>query len=80
MELVESIGDKRYAIDISLENLKWKRQLVLTWSRLEYNTKTNLKETGYEGVGWINLARDMDLSGVPVNTVVTTLPVPRGTY
>jgi len=28
--------------------------------RLEDNTKTGLQEIGWEGVGWINVAQDME--------------------
>jgi len=28
--------------------------------RLDYNTKTDLKEIGWEGVGWIDVVQDME--------------------
>jgi hypothetical protein len=59
MEHVAHMREMRNAYKILVGKLKRKRLLRISRHRWEYNIKMDLKETGYEGVDWINLAQDM---------------------
>jgi hypothetical protein len=60
--------------DKFIENFGWnpdgKRPLGRPRCRLEDNVRTDLRETGWEGVDWINLAQDRYQRRALVNTVI----------
>jgi len=51
-------------------NLRGKRSLGRSWRRWEGNIKIKLKYIGWEGVEWIDLARDRDRWRNVVKTVM----------
>jgi hypothetical protein len=55
---VALIGDKKNSYSLLMEKPEGKRRLGKTRCRWEGNIKTCLKEIGWEGVNWINLAHD----------------------
>jgi hypothetical protein len=50
---------------------EWKRPLERPRHRWEDNIRIDLREIGWEGVNWINLAQDWDQWRAVVNTVVS---------
>jgi hypothetical protein len=51
------IGDMRNAHKILIGKSEGKRQLKVPMYGWDYNIKVFLKDTGYEGVGWIHVAQ-----------------------
>lgn len=51
-------GDRKNAYSRLMEKREGKRRFGKTTCRWEDNIKTCLKEIGWEGVNWINLAHD----------------------
>jgi hypothetical protein len=54
------MGEKRNAYRISVGNPKGKRPLGRPRPRWVDNIKMDLRETGWEGMNWIDLAQDRD--------------------
>jgi hypothetical protein len=63
--------DTKNAYQILVGKTEGKRPLGRPKCRREDNIKTDLTETGFEGVDWIHLAQDMNWLRVLVNTVMT---------
>jgi hypothetical protein len=53
-------GDKRNAYRILVENLEGKRPLGRPRRRWVDNIKMDLREIGWDGGDWINMAQDRD--------------------
>jgi hypothetical protein len=53
---VACMGEKRCAYSVLVDKAKGKRKLVRPMHKLADNIKKNLKEIGWEGMEWINLA------------------------
>jgi hypothetical protein len=68
-------GEKRNAYRILVEKPEGKRRLGRPKPRWVDNIKTDLRETGWGGMDWIDLARDRDQWRALVNTVMN-LQVP----
>jgi hypothetical protein len=54
------MGEKRNAYRILVENLEGKRPLGRPRRRWADNIKIDLREIGWDGVDWIDLAQDRD--------------------
>jgi hypothetical protein len=52
---------------------EWKIPLGRPWCRWEDNIKVDLREMGWEVVGWMHLDQDGDQWRTPVNTVMKLL-------
>jgi hypothetical protein len=52
---VEGMGEKRNAYRILVGKPEGKRPLVRPRRRWVYNVKMDLRETGWDGMGWIGL-------------------------
>jgi hypothetical protein len=63
-------GVKKNVYRILLGNPEGKRSLGIPRRRWVDNIKMGLRETGYGGMDWIDLAQDMDQWRVLVNTVM----------
>jgi hypothetical protein len=72
---VAQMGEKRNAYRMLVGKPEGKRPLGRSRCRRVYNIKMNLRELGWCGTGWIDLARYKDHSGALVNTVMN-LQVP----
>jgi hypothetical protein len=66
---------KRIACRILVGKPEGKRQLGRPMHRWEDNIKMNLREIGWGGMGWIDMAEDRDQWRALVNTVMN-LEVP----
>jgi hypothetical protein len=66
---VARIVDMRNSYKISFGKPEGKRPLGRHRCRWEDNIEMDLRETGFGGVDWINLAQDRDRLPVLVNTV-----------
>jgi hypothetical protein len=64
------MGEKRNAYSILVGKPEGKRPLASPRHRWEENIRMDLREVGWEGVGWMHLARDRDQWRAPVNTVM----------
>jgi hypothetical protein len=58
------IGDERHACRILMGKPEGKRPLARFRRRCVDNVKMDLRELGWYGMGWIDLAQDMDQSGL----------------
>jgi hypothetical protein len=67
------MGDKRNAYKILVGKHKGKRPLGRTRRRRVDNVKLDLKEVGWGGMDWIDLAQDRDQWRALVNTVMNLL-------
>jgi hypothetical protein len=64
------MGEKRNACRILVGNLEGKRPLGRPRRRLVNNIKIDLREIGWDGVDWMDLAQDRDQRRALVNTVM----------
>jgi hypothetical protein len=67
--------ETRNTYRISVEEPEGKRPLARPRRRWVDNIKTNLREIGWDGMDWIDLAQDREEWTALVNTVMN-LPVP----
>jgi hypothetical protein len=67
------MGEKRNAYRILVGNPEGKRPLGRPRRRWVNTTKMDLREIGWGGVDWIDLARDRDQWRALVNTVMILL-------
>jgi hypothetical protein len=67
-------GETRNAYRILVGKPEEKRPLGRPRRRYENNIRTDLRERGWSGIDWIDLAQDRDQWTVLVNTVIN-LPV-----
>jgi hypothetical protein len=63
-------GEKRTAYRIFVEKLEGKRPLGRPRLRWVDNIRTDVRETGWGGMEWINLAQDRDQWRALVSTVM----------
>jgi hypothetical protein len=63
-------GEKNNACRISVETPERKRPLGRPRRRWVDNIKTDLREIGWDGMDWIDLAQDRDQWKALVNTVM----------
>jgi hypothetical protein len=63
-------GEKRNAYRILVGEPEGKRPLVRLRRRLVDNIKMDLREIGWDGVDWIDMAQDWDQWRTLVNTVL----------
>jgi hypothetical protein len=63
-------GEKRNAYRISVGKPEGKRPLGRPTCRWVDNIKMDLRETGWDGMDWIDLAQDRDQWRALVNTVM----------
>jgi hypothetical protein len=63
-------GEKRNAYRISVGNLERKRPLGKPRRSREDNIKMDLREIGWDGMDWIDLAQDRDQWRALVNTTM----------
>jgi hypothetical protein len=63
-------GEKRNAYRILVGKPEGMRPLGRARHRWEDNIKMNVREIGWNGMDWINLAQDRDHWTVPVNTAM----------
>jgi hypothetical protein len=64
------MGEKRNAYRIFVGKPEGKRPQGIPRHRWEDNIKINLREIGWNGMDWIDLAQDRDQWRVLVNTVM----------
>jgi hypothetical protein len=64
------MGNTRNAVRISVGRSERKRPLGRSRSRWVYNIKMDVREIGWGGMDWINLAQDKDQWRALVNTVI----------
>jgi hypothetical protein len=64
------MGEKSNVYRIFVGKPEGKRPLGRTRRRLVGNVKTNLKEIGWDGMDWIDLAQNRDQWRALVNTVM----------
>jgi hypothetical protein len=57
-------------IEYCWESQKEKKPLEIPRSRWVYNTEMDLREIGWDGMNWIDLAQDRDQWRGLVNTVI----------
>jgi hypothetical protein len=67
---VVRMGKKRNTCRIWVGEPEGKRPLVRPRRRWENNIKMYLRETGWDGMNWIDLAQDRDQWRALVNTVM----------
>jgi hypothetical protein len=67
---VERMGEKRNAYGILVGNPEEKRPLGRPRRRWVNNTKMNLREIGWDGMDWIDLAQDRDQWRALMNAVM----------
>jgi hypothetical protein len=67
---VARMGEKRKACIILVEKPEGKKPLGRTRRRWVDNIKIDLRETGWGGMGWIDLIQDRDQWRALVNTVM----------
>jgi hypothetical protein len=65
------MGEKWTAYRILVRKPEEKRPLERPRRRLEDNIKMDLRETGWDGIDWIDLAQDRDQWRVRVKTVMS---------
>jgi hypothetical protein len=63
-------GEKRNAYSILMGKTERKRTLRRTRRRLVYNINIDLREIGWDGGDWIDMALDRDQWRALVNTVL----------
>jgi hypothetical protein len=63
-------GENRNAYRMFVWKPEGKRLLIGQKRRWVDNTKTHLREIGWDGVDWIDMAQDMDQWRALVNTVL----------
>jgi len=64
------VGERRGAYTVLVGKSEGRRPLGTPRPRWEDNIKRNLQEIGWDGMGWIDLARDRDRWRALVNTVM----------
>jgi hypothetical protein len=64
------MGEQRNAYRISMGKPEGKRPLGRKKQRWEHNIKIDLREIGWDGMDWIDLAQDRDQWRATVNTVI----------
>jgi hypothetical protein len=64
------MGDKRNAYRILVGKPEGRRPLGRPRRRWVYNIKMDLRETGWDGINWIDLTQDRDQWNSLVNTVM----------
>jgi hypothetical protein len=64
------MGKKRNAYKILVQKPEGKRPLGRPKHRWEHNIKIDLREMGWGGIDWIDLAQDRDQWRALVNTVM----------
>jgi hypothetical protein len=64
------MGETRNAYRVLVGNLEGKRPLRRPRGRWVENIKIDLREIGWDGVDWIDLAQDRDQWRALVNTVM----------
>jgi hypothetical protein len=67
---VAHMGEKRNAYRILVGKLEGRRPLGRPRRRWVDNIKIDLRETGWDGVDWVDLAQDRDQWRALVNTVM----------
>jgi hypothetical protein len=67
---VARVGEKRNAYRILVRNPEGKRPLGRRRRKCMDNIKMDLKERGWDGMDWIDLAQDRDQWRALVNTVM----------
>jgi hypothetical protein len=67
---VAQLGEKRYAYRILMGNPEGKRPLGRPKRKWVDNIEMDLREKGWGGVDWIDLAQNRDQWRAPVNTVM----------
>jgi len=73
---VARTGDRRRADKVLVERPDGNRTFGKSVSRWEDNSKLDLKDVGWESIGWIDLAQDRDRWRTLVNAVMN-LRVPQ---
>jgi hypothetical protein len=73
---VACMGEMRHACNILIGKPKGKKPLGRPRYRWEDNSRVDVRENGWEGVGWIHLVQDRDQWWALVN-VVMNLPIPK---
>jgi hypothetical protein len=68
--LVARMGEKRNAYRIFVGNPEGKRSLGRPRRRWVDNIKMDLREIGWDGMDWVDLAQDRDQWRALVNTVL----------
>jgi hypothetical protein len=68
---VTCVGEKRNAYRILVGKPEGKRPLGRPKRRWEDNNKMDLREIGWGGLGWIDLAQDRDQQRALVNAVMS---------
>jgi hypothetical protein len=63
-------GEKRNAYSILVGNPEGRRQLGKPRRRWVYNIKMDVREIGWDGMDWIDLAQDRDQWSALVNMVM----------
>jgi hypothetical protein len=69
-EHVARMGEKRTACKILVVKPEGKRALGIPRRRWVDNIKMNLREVGWDGVDWLDMAQDRDQWRALVNTVL----------
>jgi hypothetical protein len=69
-EACSTNGEKRNAYRILVGKSEGKRPLGRPIHRWKDNIKTDLREIGWGGIDWIDLAQDRDQWRAPENTVM----------
>jgi hypothetical protein len=64
------MGERRGAYRALVGKLEGRRPLGRPWRRWEDNIKMDLREVGWGGMDWMNLAEDRDRWRALVNTVM----------
>jgi hypothetical protein len=64
------MGEKRNAYRLLVGKPEWKRPLGRPRHRLADNINMDLREIGWDGMDWIDLAHDMDQWSTLVKTVM----------
>jgi hypothetical protein len=64
------VGEKRNAYRILVRKPEGKRPLARPRCRWEDNIKIDLREIGWDGLDWVDLAQDRDQWRALVNTIM----------